>query len=433
MHFETIVLAAAIAVIVARWVGELVLESLNRRYLLNRTSGVPDGFKGVVDETTYKKSVQYTLAKSHLSQIESTYGAIVLLVALLSGLLPSIYQMFARGLGTSAWAMAGFLFATGLMFALSGLPLDWYQQFRLEERFGFNTTTPPLWWLDRFKGALLAAVLGYPLLALILKFVDWTGASWWLWAWSSVIVFQLVMVVAAPVLILPLFNKLTPLPEGTLRHRLLALGRRTGFEAKSILVMDGSKRSRHSNAFFTGFGRFRKIVLFDTLIQQLAEPELEAVLAHEIGHYKKRHIPKMIVLSAAGLFLGFFTIAWLARQPWLYTAFGFPRRKHRPCSASVRVAQRRAHLLVLAAREHLVASIRVPSGRLRCQHYGRSDISDRSVAQADRKKPEQLDAAPSLQRLLLLPPNFTRTRGSAVEVNRCRGSHRSIQREDLLD
>jgi STE24 endopeptidase len=206
---------------------------------------------------------------------------------------------------------------------LPGLPLDWYAQFRLEEKFGFNTTTQKIWWSDRLKALLLALVLGYPLLVLILKLVEWTGRWWWLWAWGALLGFQLLMAVLAPVVILPLFNKFTPLPEGGLRRRLLELADRTQFRARSIQVMDGSKRSRHSNAFFTGFGRFRKIVLFDTLIQQLAEPELEAVLAHEIGHFKKKHIPKMLIASATGSLLGFYLLSVLAAQPWFYRSFGF--------------------------------------------------------------------------------------------------------------
>ena len=177
--------------------------------------------------------------------------------------------------------------------------------------------------MDRFKGLLLALALGYPLLMLVLKLVEWMGDRWWLWAWVCVLGFQLVMVLLAPILILPLFNKFTPLPEGSLRERLLALGKRTGFTARTIQVMDGSKRSRHSNAFFTGFGRFQKIVLYDTLIQQLGEPELEAVLAHEIGHYKKKHVPKMLAWSAACLLIGFYIVAWIANQAWFYQAFGF--------------------------------------------------------------------------------------------------------------
>ena len=203
------------------------------------------------------------------------------------------------------------------------LPLSWVDQFVIEERFGFNTTTATTWWVDRLKGFLLALVMGYPLLVLILKCVEWSGRWWWLWAWAAVMVFQLLMSVLAPVLILPLFNKLTPLPEGSLRERLLQLADQTQFRAKSIQVMDGSKRSRHSNAFFTGFGSFRKIVLFDTLVAQLSEGELAAVLAHEIGHYKKKHIPKMLLFSAFSTLVGFWFVSWLSRQEAFYRAFGF--------------------------------------------------------------------------------------------------------------
>jgi STE24 endopeptidase len=219
--------------------------------------------------------------------------------------------------------MAAFLLVTSVALSLPSLPLDWYDQFRLEERFGFNTTTQRLWWMDRLKGLLLGIALGYPLLALMLKLVEWMGPWWWLWAWGALLGFQLLMMVLAPVLILPLFNKFTPLPEGSLRERLLKLAERTRFRARSIQVMDGSKRSRHSNAFFTGFGGFRKIVLFDTLIQQLAELELEAVLAHEIGHFKKKHIPKTLLVSALGSLAGFWLISLLAKQEWFYRSFGF--------------------------------------------------------------------------------------------------------------
>jgi STE24 endopeptidase len=180
------------------------------------------------------------------------------------------------------------------------------------------------------KGLLLALVLGYPLSVLILKIVQWTTVWWWLWAWGVVLAFQLLIGLLAPVLILPLFNKFTPLPEGGLRERLLDLAKRTQFRARSIQLMDGSKRSRHSNAFFTGLGRFRKIVLFDTLVQQLTEPELEAVLAHEIGHFKKKHIPKMLGFAAACSLVGFYLISVLARQEWFYRAFGFEPKNVAP-------------------------------------------------------------------------------------------------------
>jgi len=291
--------------------------------VLAHRDAVPETFKGIVDQQTYQKSVEYTLAGSRLHQIETAYHSAVLVAALFTCVLPWMFSFFRNQAGSSVWAMAAYLFAVGVALSLPGLPLEWYDQFRLEERFGFNTTTQKVWWLDRLKGLLLALVLGYPLLALVLKLVEWTGASWWLWAWAALMAFQMLMMVLAPILILPLFNKFTPLPEGSLRERLLRLAQATRFRARSIQVMDGSKRSRHSNAFFTGFGGFRKIVLFDTLIEQLAEPELEAVLAHEIGHFKKKHIPKTLVISAAGSLAGFWVLAWLAQQGWFYESFGF--------------------------------------------------------------------------------------------------------------
>jgi STE24 endopeptidase len=247
----------------------------------------------------------------------------VLIVALFSGVLPWAFGTFTATFGTSIWAMAGFLFFIGVALSILALPFAWYAQFKLEQRFGFNTATMKTWMLDRVKGFLLALLLGYPLLTLVLKVIGWTGATWWLWAATIVIAFQLLLLLIAPAIIMPLFNKFMPLPEGALRQRLFALAQRTGFPTRSIEVMDGSKRSRHSNAFFTGFGRFRKIVLFDTLIAQLGEPELESVLAHEIGHYKKRHVMKLLAFSITGVFVAFAAIAWLSRQEWFYSAFGF--------------------------------------------------------------------------------------------------------------
>jgi len=312
-----------LGLILAKCATQLWLEYLNRQHVLAHASSVPPAFKDIIDEPTYAKSVNYTLAKDRLAQIETSLDAVLLLVVLFSGVLPWGYRLFTSWLGPSAWAIAAFLFTTGVVLALPGLPLQWHHQFRLEERFGFNTTMQRLWWLDRLKGLLLALALGFPLLVLVLKLVEWTGDGWWLWAWGALLGFQLLMLVLAPVLILPLFNKFTPLPEGRLRERLLNLAARTRFHARSIQVMDGSKRSRHSNAFFTGFGRFRKIVLFDTLIQQLAEPELEAVLAHEIGHFKQKHIQKTLLLSALGSLAGFYFISLLAKQEWFYRAFDF--------------------------------------------------------------------------------------------------------------
>jgi STE24 endopeptidase len=311
------------ALIVAKWTAQIWLEWLNQRHARRHAEQVPPALAGAMTPETYAKSVDYTLAKSRLETVELTWGAVVLCAVLFSGVLPWFYQVFQRAAGSSIWAEAGYLVAVGVALAVTDLPFDWHAQFDLEERFGFNTSTTATWWMDRLKGLLLALALGYPLLVLILKLVAWLGAAWWFWAWVCLAVFQLVMMVVAPVLILPLFNKFTPLPPGELRESLLALGRRAGFRARDIQVMDGSKRSRHSNAFFTGLGRFRKIVLFDTLTQQLDGRELEAVLAHEIGHYKKGHIPKTIALSLGGGLLAFYVISVLARQDWFLGGFGF--------------------------------------------------------------------------------------------------------------
>jgi STE24 endopeptidase len=276
-----------------------------------------------MDEATYRRSIDYTLAKSRFGDIVNVFDAVLLIAVLFSGALPWAFGNFSANFGSSARAMAGFLFLTGIALSIPALPFAWYAQFKLEERFGFNTATVKTWILDRIKGLLLAVLFGYPLLVLVLKIIEWVGANWWLWAAMVVITFQLLLLLIAPAIIMPLFNKFTPLSEGALRERLFALAQRTDFPARNIEVMDGSKRSRHSNAFFTGFGRFRKIVLFDTLIDQLTETELESVLAHEIGHYKKRHVIKMLTVSIAGVFLAFAIIAWLARQQWFYRAFGF--------------------------------------------------------------------------------------------------------------
>jgi STE24 endopeptidase len=323
LQFVNIIVWSTLGLILARLALEIWLAALNHRHVLAHAGEMPKVFQGIMDEPTYKQSVAYTLAKGWLGNIEATCNTAVLLVVLFSGVLPWAFHLFSQGLGQSAWAMAGFLFAAGFVVTLPGWPFDWYAQFRLEQRFGFNTTTPQIWWSDRLKGVLLALVLGYPLLVLVLKMVQWAAVWWWLWAWGAVLAFELILSVLAPVLVLPLFNKLTPLPEGGLRERLLALAKRTQFRAQSIQLMDGSKRSRHSNAFFTGFGRFRKIVLFDTLVEQLAEPEVEAVLAHEIGHFKKKHIPKLLVGSALGSLVGFYLLSVLARQAWFCRAFGF--------------------------------------------------------------------------------------------------------------
>ena len=313
----------ALALILARLVTELWLSRLNQHHVRAHSNEVPPAFCGIIDDATYRRSVDYTLAKSRFEDVVNVFDTMVLIAVLFSAVLPWAFGRFSAGVGTSTLAMAGFLFLIGIALSIPGLPFAWYAQFKIEQRFGFNTTSMKTWIVDRIKGLLLALLLGYPLLVLVLKLIEWTGANWWLWAAAVVIAFQLLLLLIAPAIIMPLFNKFTPLPEGDLRQRLFALAQQTDFPTRSIEVMDGSKRSRHSNALFTGVGRFRKIVLFDTLIAQFTELEVESVLAHEIGHYKKRHVIKMLGVSLAGIVMAFAAIAWLARQQWFYHAFGF--------------------------------------------------------------------------------------------------------------
>ncbi len=312
-----------VVLLIAKLIGELWLYYLNRTEANRNAKVVPDSFADFIDGETYVRSVDYTLAKNKLSYFILPYEAIILAVIILSGLLPWCYNLAGNWLGTSVWADGLYLIAIGQIISLPDLPIEWWSQFRLEERFGFNKSTIKLWITDKLKGIAIGFIIGFPLICLLLKLVDWLGSSWWIWGFLIMFIFQLVMMILYPRLILPLFNKLTPLPEDDLRERLMTLADRTGFKAKTIQVIDGSKRSTHSNAYFTGFGRFRRIVLYDTLIAQMSPEQLEAVLAHEIGHYKKGHIIKMLALGAVMGLIGFKIIAYLAESSWFYEAFGF--------------------------------------------------------------------------------------------------------------
>ena len=321
MHW---LLTTFLVLLVLKMLAELALGMLNRSSVKAHAGKMPEVFQGVMDEKTYKKATNYTLAKNAFSAVECVYGSALLALIVLSGFLPWSFNLLSSWFGSALWAQAMVLFLIGIVLSLPSLPFEWWSQFGIEAQFGFNKSTCSLWLMDKVKGLFLGLALGFPLLWLLLFFFQKNPHTWWLWAFGAIMVFQLLVLLLYPRLILPLFNKLTPLPEGDLRDRLLALGARTGFKASSIHVMDGSKRSTHSNAFFTGFGRFRRIVLFDTLIDQLDPVELEAVLAHEIGHYKRGHVPKMLLLSACSLLCGLIIIAWLMNEAWFFTGFGFP-------------------------------------------------------------------------------------------------------------
>lgn len=314
---------AAFVLISLRWSAELVLARLNQAEVRHNADQIPTAYAGKVSEETYHKSVEYTLARSRFGVTQDTWNTFVLLVVLFSGGLPLLFQSGVQWLGSGVWGSATTLFGIGVVFWLIGTPWEYHEQFRLEERFGFNTTTIRTWAIDRIKSTIIGAILGIPVIAFLLKMVTVAGPQWWLWSWGGILAVQALLMLVGPAVIMPIFNKFTALPEGDLNDRLRALAERTGFAAQSIQVMDGSKRSRHSNAFFTGFGKFRKVVLYDTLTEQLSDSELEAVLAHEIGHFKLNHIPKLIVASAFGLLISLFVLHLLSNQSWFYEAFGF--------------------------------------------------------------------------------------------------------------
>ena len=316
--------AAIIGLIILRLAAQLGLEALNRAEVRRNASQRPAALVDVMDEPTYAKAVQYTLAKSRFGIVEIIYEVAILLVLLFSGILPWLWLKFNALAPGAAWSGALFLVGAMIFLGLPGLPLEWWAQFRLEEKFGFNKSTLGLWIADHFKSAVLGLVIGFPLMWALLALVGWVGPLWWIRGFALLFGFQLLMMVLYPKLIMPLFNKLTPLPDGDARSRLMALADRTGFKAQTIEVMDGSKRSGHSNAFFTGFGRFRRIVLFDTLMTQLGQDEVEAVLAHEIGHYKRGHIPQRLLTMALMELAAFAAIAWLANATWFNAAFGLP-------------------------------------------------------------------------------------------------------------
>lgn len=316
---ETVFVIALLAKLAA----ELALDALNRSQVAKNAVSIPAELDGIMSEEKFAKANEYTLAKSRFGTLGLLLDAAMLAAVILSGLLPLAHEAWVGSVGGSGWSSALFLVVVMIALSLPGLPLEFYEQFRIEERFGFNRSTKKLWVVDKIKGTLVGLIIGFPLLWLLISLVGWLGAYWWVYGFGIMFAFQLVMMVLYPMLIIPLFNKLTPLEDGPLRSRLMAMSDKAGFKCNAIQVIDGSKRSAHSNAYFTGFGKFRRIVLYDTLIEQLGEDEIEAVLAHEIGHYKKGHIPKMIASSALMMFAGFWVVGYLATDEAFFAGFGF--------------------------------------------------------------------------------------------------------------
>ncbi|WP_374362461.1 M48 family metallopeptidase [Pseudoduganella danionis] len=298
------------------------LASRQIRHVLSHRSAVPAEFAEKIPLAAHQKAADYTIARTKLGLVSLLLSTGVLIAFTLLGGLQwlslHVFQLTGPGMVYQLALLAAFSVISGLI----DLPLDYYKQFNLEQRFGFNKMTPGLFFADMLKGALLAAVIGLPLIWLVLTLMEKSGALWWFYAWAVWSGFQLLMMVLYPTVIAPLFNKFTPLEDAALKQRIEGLMERVGFASKGLFVMDGSKRSAHGNAYFSGFGANKRIVFFDTLLSRLQPAEIEAVLAHELGHFKLKHIIKRIVMMFA-LSLAFLALlGYLKNQLWFYTGLG---------------------------------------------------------------------------------------------------------------
>ncbi|KQZ46421.1 M48 family metallopeptidase [Massilia sp. Root1485] len=292
------------------------------RHVLRHRDQVPAEFAAKIPLSAHQKAADYTVAKTRFGLWAALWNTLVLTGFTLLGGLQALSTALLHATGPGMVHQILLIVAFAIVSGALDLPFSYYRQFVLEERFGFNKMTVGLWIADAVKGGLVGAVIGLPLLWVVLTLMDRTGALWWLYAWLVWSGFQLLMMVLYPTVIAPIFNKFTPLTDDKLKSRIEGLMTRVGFAAKGLFVMDGSKRSAHGNAYFSGFGSNKRIVFFDTLLSRLAPEEIEAVLAHELGHFKLKHIIKRIgVLFALSLaFLAL--LGWLKTQVWFYTGLG---------------------------------------------------------------------------------------------------------------
>ena len=318
----TIIFAAALVLgLLARF----YLASRQIRHVAQHRDAVPAAFASTISLQAHQKAADYTITKARFGLLEMAFGAAVLLCWTLLGGIDALNQALHHS-GLAAFGslvpQLGLLAAFVVIGGLLDLPFTLYRTFKIEERFGFNKMTLKLWLTDLVKSTLVGIVIGLPIVALILWLMGSAGTLWWLWAWCAWTGFNLAVLVLYPTVIAPLFNKFKPLDDDDLKARVTALMQRCGFAAKGLFVMDGSKRSAHANAYFTGFGAAKRVVFYDTLLKQLEPGEVDAVLAHELGHFKHKHVIKRIILMFAMSLVGFALLGWLSSQIWFYTGLG---------------------------------------------------------------------------------------------------------------
>lgn len=319
---STALTIAFAAVICAGLLLKFWLASRQIRHVAQHRSSVPEAFATRISLAAHQKAADYTITKARFSLLEMALGAAVLLGWTLLGGLDALNQALLGAMGGGMWQQLALLAAFVVISAAIDLPVTLYQTFVIEQRFGFNKMTPALWLADLAKSALVGALIGLPIAALILWLMGAAGPLWWLWAWCFWMGFNLLLMVVYPTFIAPLFNKFQPLEDESLKARVTALMQRCGFAAKGLFVMDGSRRSAHANAYFTGFGAAKRVVFYDTLLRQLSPGEVEAVLAHELGHFKHRHILQRMASLFALSLAGFALLGWLSTQVWFYTGLG---------------------------------------------------------------------------------------------------------------
>jgi STE24 endopeptidase len=317
---------------------KLWLSSRQMRHVAHHRAEVPRLFQNRIKLGSHQRAADYTVARHRLGLLSITLEVLVILGLTLLGGLQALYEIAQSWsalplLGATVGPALAFVVMVTVITSLIDLPLDWYRQFVIEQKFGFNRMTLLAWLKDGLMQSLIAALLGLPLLGVVVWLMQSAGPTWWLWAWGVWVVFSLSVMVIFPVWIAPLFNKFEPLSEGATRSKVEALLARCGFASNGLFVMDGSKRSSHGNAYFTGIGKKKRIVFFDTLLSRLSDDEVEAVLAHELGHFKHKHITKRLLTTFAFSFVGFAFLGWIMQQPWFYQGLGMTpdlQRAHGP-------------------------------------------------------------------------------------------------------
>jgi len=312
------------------------LATRQLRHVAAHRDAVPAPFAGTIALAAHQRAADYTLAKGRFGLLTMAWSAALLLGWTLLGGLDAlnvgVREWVQPRLGDMGYQLA-LLAAFAIIGSLLELPFDFFSIFRIEQRFGFNRQTVKGFVVDLVKGALVAVVIGLPIAALILWIMGAAGALWWVWAWLAWVAFNLLALVLYPTLIAPIFNKFEPLGYESLKERVQALMQRCGFASKGLFVMDGSRRSAHANAYFTGLGAAKRVVFFDTLLAKLNPAEVEAVLAHELGHFKHKHVTRRMLLMFAASLVGFALLGWLSGQAWFYAALGVRPNLDAPNSA----------------------------------------------------------------------------------------------------